>query len=75
MASSVKLSSKNQIVVPKEARQALGVSAGSRLLIIVRPDGAVEMQREPVDVAADMEGMLSSAGVTGSALWEELRVE
>jgi AbrB family looped-hinge helix DNA binding protein len=73
MASSVKLSSKNQIVVPKEARRALGVSAGSRLLIIVRPDGGVEMQREPVDVAADMEGMLSSAGGTESVLWEELR--
>ena len=75
MASSVKLSSKNQIVVPKEARQALGLRAGSRLLIIVRPDGVVEMQPEPVDVAADMEGMLSSSGDADSTLWEELRVE
>jgi AbrB family looped-hinge helix DNA binding protein len=75
MASSVKLSSKNQIVVPKEARRVLGVSAGSRLLIIVRPDGGVEMQREPVDVAAEMEGILSPGGGVESGLWEELRVE
>ncbi|MEE9208262.1 MAG: AbrB/MazE/SpoVT family DNA-binding domain-containing protein [Gemmatimonadota bacterium] len=71
----MKLSSKNQIVVPKEARRALGLRAGSRLLIIVRPDGGVEMQSEPVDVAAEMEGMLSSVGGTEPTLWEELGVE
>ena len=30
------ISSKNQIVVPKEVRQALGVKAGDKLLIMVR---------------------------------------
>ena len=30
------LSSKNQIVVPREAREALGVSPGDKLLVVVR---------------------------------------
>ncbi|MEN8143498.1 MAG: AbrB/MazE/SpoVT family DNA-binding domain-containing protein [Gemmatimonadota bacterium] len=75
MATSVKLSSKNQIVVPKEARRALGVGSGSRLLIIVRPDGGVEMQPEPVDIAADLEGILRTIGGAEAGLWEELRLE
>lgn len=31
-----KLSSKNQIVIPKEARQAMGVKGGDELLIVVK---------------------------------------
>ena len=31
-----KLSSKNQIVIPREARNALGLKAGDRLLVVVR---------------------------------------
>jgi antitoxin PrlF len=30
------LSTKNQIVVPREAREALGVKAGDKLLVVVR---------------------------------------
>jgi antitoxin PrlF len=30
------LSSKNQIVIPREAREALGVKAGDKLLVVVR---------------------------------------
>ena len=33
-----KLSSKNQIVLPKEARQAMGVRGGDELLIVVKDD-------------------------------------
>jgi AbrB family looped-hinge helix DNA binding protein len=33
-----KLSSKNQIVIPKEARQAMGVKGGDELLVIVKDD-------------------------------------
>ena len=39
------LSSKNQIVVPKEARQALGLKSGDRLLIVVRGETAVLLRR------------------------------
>ena len=31
-----KLSSKNQIVIPKEARQAMGVKGGDELLVVVK---------------------------------------
>jgi AbrB family looped-hinge helix DNA binding protein len=33
---TVRLSSKNQVVVPKEARQILGVGAGDELLFVSR---------------------------------------
>lgn len=33
-----KLSSKNQIVIPKEVRQAMGVKGGDELLIVVKDD-------------------------------------
>ena len=39
--SAVKLSPKNQIVLPREAREALGVKAGDRLLVVVRGETVV----------------------------------
>ena len=36
-----KLSSKNQIVIPREARNVLGLKAGDRLLVVVRGDTVV----------------------------------
>lgn len=39
------ISSKNQIVVPKEVREALGVKAGDKLLIMVRGTTAVMMPK------------------------------
>ncbi len=39
------LSSKNQIVVPREAREALGVRAGDKLLVVVRGDTVVILPR------------------------------
>ena len=38
---SVKVSSKHQIVVPSEARRALGIHAGDRLEVHVTPDAIV----------------------------------
>ena len=37
----VKLSSKHQVVIPREAREALQLSAGSRLRVVVRGDMVV----------------------------------
>ena len=34
----VKLSSKNQVVIPREAREALALKSGSRLRVVVRGD-------------------------------------
>jgi AbrB family looped-hinge helix DNA binding protein len=39
--NEVKLSSKNQIVIPREARSALGLKAGDRLLVVVRGDTVI----------------------------------
>jgi AbrB family looped-hinge helix DNA binding protein len=39
--NEVKLSSKNQIVIPREARNALGLKAGDRLLVVVRGDTVI----------------------------------
>ena len=43
--SEVKLSSKNQIIIPREARDALGVKAGDKLLVIVRGDTVILLRK------------------------------
>jgi len=66
----VKLSSKHQIVVPKQARDALGLRPGDRLLVSVRDDGVVEMRRSPEDPARELEGLISVPDAPGSVeLW------
>ena len=39
------LSRKNQIVVPREARQALDVKAGDKLLVVVRGEVVIVLQK------------------------------
>ena len=39
------LSSKNQIVVPKEARQALGLKSGDKLIVTVLGDDLIVMRK------------------------------
>lgn len=41
----VKLSSKNQIAIAREARQALGVKAGDRLLIVPRGNTVILLRK------------------------------
>lgn len=43
--SEVKLSSKNQIIIPREARDALGVKAGDKLLVVVRGDTVILLRK------------------------------
>lgn len=54
--AEVKLSSKNQIVVPREARDALGLKAGAKLLVVVRGDTVI-LRRKPRSYAAAIEGI------------------
>lgn len=70
MAVSVKMSSKNQIVVPKVARDALGLEAGDRLVVTVSAD-RIEMEKQPADLEDRLEGTLRDVSDSG-ALWEEL---
>ena len=71
MASSVKMSSKHQIVVPREAREALGLRAGDRLLVTMAGE-VIEMRAEPRDVVSELEGLLSNSSSAASDLWPEV---
>jgi AbrB family looped-hinge helix DNA binding protein len=43
--AQVTLSSKNQIVIPREAREALGVKAGDQLLVVVRGEKVIVLEK------------------------------
>jgi len=63
----VKLSSKNQIVIPREARDALGVKAGHKILIVVRGDTAI-LLRKPGKYSKSISGI-------GKGLYQPAYVE
>ncbi len=54
--SEAKLSSKNQIVIPREARNALGLKAGDRLLVVVRGETVI-LLRKPKKYSEAIRGM------------------
>ncbi len=39
------ISSKNQIVIPREAREALGLKPGDKLLVVVSSDKVIVLQK------------------------------
>jgi len=51
-----KLSSKNQIVVPREAREALSAKPGDRLLVVVRGE-TVLLLKQPENYAKAIRGL------------------
>ena len=51
-----KLSRKNQILIPKEAREAMGVKGGDKLLVVVKGDVTVVMS-EPKSYAKALRGL------------------
>ncbi|WP_419857522.1 AbrB/MazE/SpoVT family DNA-binding domain-containing protein [Candidatus Palauibacter irciniicola] len=64
------MSSKNQIVVPKAAREALGLRPGDRLAVSV--DGeTVRMEKLPPDQEDRLRGVLRDVADAGD-LWIEL---
>ena len=48
----VTLSAKNQIVIPREARKALRVKAGDKLLVVVRGDKVIVLEKPKAHHAA-----------------------
>ena len=70
MVVSVKMSSKNQIVVPKAAREALRLRPGDRLAVSVDGD-TVRMEKLPSDGKDRLRGMLRDV-VDAGDLWVEL---
>jgi AbrB family looped-hinge helix DNA binding protein len=53
--AEVTLSSKHQIVVPREAREALGLKPGTKLQVVVR-GGVALLMRRPRRPADDLRG-------------------
>jgi AbrB family looped-hinge helix DNA binding protein len=51
-----KLSTKNQIVIPREAREALGVKPGDELLVVVRGEKVIVLQK-PASHSAAIRGI------------------
>lgn len=70
MAVSVKMSSKNQIVVPKPARDALALEPGDRLAVSVQGD-SIRMEKLPPDAEDRLRGALSDLEAV-DGLWAEL---
>lgn len=64
------LSSKNQIVLPKEAREALGVNAGDTLLVVVHGNTLTVLQK-PKSFSKAIEGL--AKGVYSPDYLEEER--
>ena len=59
MSESI-LSAKNQIVIPREARQALGVKAGDKLLVVVRGARVIVLQK-PESHSVAIQGLSKTA--------------
>jgi AbrB family looped-hinge helix DNA binding protein len=51
------LSSKNQIVIPREAREALGLKAGDKLLVVAQGESVIVL-RKPKSYRAAIRGLL-----------------
>ena len=68
--ADVKLSSKNQIVVPREAREALRIKPGARLWVVVRGN-LVILLRTPRHYADAIAGI--GKGVYGKAYLDKER--
>lgn len=54
--AEVTVSSKNQIVVPREAREALRLKPGARLQVVVRGDTVI-LYRKPKSAARALAGV------------------
>ena len=68
MSSSVKMSSKHQIVVPREAREdALGLRAGDRLLVTVVGRRHRDARSNLAMWWRDLEGLLSGSAAALTA--------
>ena len=64
----VTLSSKNQIVIPKEAREYIHLKAGDRLVITVSAGGHLLLWKRPQNYTKHMKGL-------GNTLWKGISAD
>lgn len=69
---SAKLSSKGQLVIPKEVRDFLRVGAGDRIHFVVRDDGQVVIRPAVLDVRA-LRGLLARCDGGEAVSIEEMK--
>ena len=62
--SHATLSTKNQIVIPRDAREALGLKAGDQLLVVVRGDKVIVLQKPKTHHSA-IQGLASGLYPSG----------
>lgn len=60
---TAKLSSKNQMVLPKELRESLGVSSGDELILVPRGN-VVVLMKKPQSYTEALHGILKPAGTS-----------
>jgi AbrB family looped-hinge helix DNA binding protein len=72
--STATITSKGQITIPKEVRDALGLDTGHRVAFLLREDGVAEMRPENMDLMS-LCGVLkpSVKGVTVEDMKEAVR--
>jgi len=71
---SAKLTSKGQITVPREVREALGLQTGDRLAFRIRDDGTVIVEPETLDLLSLRASVRSAIkGVTVEAMDDAIR--
>ena len=61
--TTVKVNSRNRIVIPKQARERLGIAPGDELLVIERRDGML--------LVAKPQGLVTSLRGSGSGAYGE----
>ena len=73
--SSATMTSKGQITIPKEVRDAVGLETGRRVSFLVREDHVVEMRPDEVDLLS-LCGILKPKvkGVTLEDMEEAIRL-
>jgi AbrB family looped-hinge helix DNA binding protein len=72
--ASAKLTSKGQITIPKDVRDALGVQPGDRIAFTIRRDGTVTVAADTIDIRS-LRGSLKSdvRSVSVEAMDEAIR--
>lgn len=64
----VTLSSKNQIVIPKEARESINLKPGDRLLFTVSTAGHLMLWKRPKNYTEHMSGL-------GKEFWGKVNID